>query len=206
MASLGTNSTLANWLSAPNGQGISDRLLPVLLKRASISGLQKEWLALPTRDGGLGMNLWPDEELEHEYHASQRMCRPLSDEDEWEECEGKKRCIAAQIRSERMQGQQHQAACIHTRLNQDQQHAREVTKEKGASSWLHTRPLVVQGYYLSCNEFRDAIALRMGWTPADLPNTCHCWVEFTTSHALSCVPSVAFQQYVTTRHETYWRT
>ena len=118
--------------------------------------------------------MWPDEELEHEYHASQRMCRPLSDEDEWEECEGKKRCIAAQIRSERMQGQQHQAACIHTRLNQDQQHAREVTKEKGASSWLHTRPLVVQGYYLSCNEFRDAIALRMGWTPADLPKTCHC--------------------------------
>lgn len=167
-------------------EAITDRLLPVILKRATISDLEREWLALPTRDGGLGINTWPDEELLREYHASQRMSRPLSDEEEWEDCENKQRCIAAQIRSERMQRRQHQAASIHTRLNRDQQRAREVAKEKGASSWLHTRPLESQGYNLSSNEFRDAVALRMAWTPEDLPKFCQCGVEYNVPHALSC--------------------
>ena len=48
----------------------------------------------------------------------------------------------------------------------------------------------------SCNKFRDAIAMRMGWTPADLPKTCHCGVEFTTSHAFSC----PFGGFPTIRH------
>ena len=58
--------------------------------------------------------------------------------------------------------------------------------EKGASSWLHTRPLESQGYHLTPNEFHDAIALRMAWAPIDLPITCQCGLEFTVSHALSC--------------------
>ena len=61
-----------------------------------------------------------------------------------------------------------------------------MASEKGAASWLHTRPLEAQGYHLSANEFHDAVALRMGWTPADLPKRCRCGASFEVSHALSC--------------------
>ena len=167
-------------------EAITSRLLPVILKRSTISDLEREWLALPVRDGGLGINTWSDEELSVEYRASQKMCRPLSEEIGWEECEQEQNAIAAQILRERSQRQQGRAASLHSILNGVQQRAREVAKEKGASSWLHTRPLESQGYHLSPIEFHDAVALRMAWTPAELPKTCQCGADYTVSHALSC--------------------
>ena len=167
-------------------EAITSRLLPVILKRPTISELEREWLALPARDGGLGVNTWSDEELSLEYHASQKMCRPLSGEAAWEECERQQNTIAAQIRCERLQRRQERAALLHQRLDGTQKHAREVASEKGATSWLNTRPLESQGYHLSPKEFHDAVALRMAWTPADLPRSCQCGADYTVSHALSC--------------------
>ena len=167
-------------------EAITNRLLPVILKRPTISDLEREWLALPARDGGLGINTWSDEELSAEYRASQRICRPLSEEVVWEVCERSQNTIAAQIRRERQQRRQERAASLHQRLDRTQQRAREVASEKGATAWLHTRPLESQGYHLSSNEFHDAVALRMAWTPADLPMTCQCGADYTVSHALSC--------------------
>ena len=43
-----------------------------------------------------------------------------------------------------------------------------------------------QGYHLTPVEFRDAVALRMAWAPADLPRTCQCGADYTVTHALSC--------------------
>ena len=167
-------------------EAITNTLLPVILKRQAISDLEREWLALPVRDGGLGIITWSDEKISLENRASQKMCRPLSEEIEWVECERQQDTIASQIRRERSQRQQQQAASLHESLNVAQQRAREVSMEKGANSWLHTRPLESQGYHLSPVEFHDAVALRMAWTPADLPRTCQCGVDYTVSHALSC--------------------
>ena len=167
-------------------EAITNTLLPVILKRHAISDLEREWMALPARDGGLGIITWSDENISLEYRASQKMCRPLSEEIEWVECERQQDTIASQIRRERSQRQQQQAASLHESLNVAQQRAREVSMEKGANSWLHTRPLESQGYHLSPVEFHDALALRMAWTPADLPRTCQCGVEYTVAHALSC--------------------
>ena len=167
-------------------EAITTRLLPVILRRSAISNLEREWLALPVRDGGLSIKTWSDDELSTQYCASQRMCRPLSEEITWEECEREQDAIAAQIRRERSQQQQQRTSTLHSRLSGVQQRAREVASEKGATSWLHTRPLESQGYHLSPIEFHDAVALRMAWTPADLPSTCQCGADYTVSHALSC--------------------
>jgi len=165
---------------------ITRRLLPIILNRPTISNLERQWLALPAREGGLGINIWSDEEVSLQYQASLKMCRPLLEKLGWEECEQQQKAIAAQTRRERLQQQQQRAATVHSELNGVQQRAREVASEKGASSWLHTRPLESQGYYLSPNEFRDAVALRMAWNPADLPKICQCGVDYTVTHALSC--------------------
>ena len=167
-------------------EAIANKLLPVLLRRQTVSDLEREWMALPVREGGLSIIRWSDEELAIEYRASQRICSPLLEKIEWEECERKQATISAQIRQERQQQRQERAASLHARLNNAQQRARETAREKGASSWLHTRPLESQGYHLTPVEFHDAIALRMAWTPTDMPKTCQCGADYTVAHALSC--------------------
>ena len=66
-----------------------------------------------------------------------------------------------------------------------------LAEEKGASSWLTAIPLWEYGFNLHKSAFRDAIALRYGWTPVDLPTSCVCGSRFPVEHALSC-PRGAF--------------
>ena len=48
--------------------------------------------------------------------------------------------------------------------------------DDGASSWLSARPLKEHGFALHKGAFRDAIALRYGWEPTNLPSHCACRV------------------------------
>ena len=48
-------------------------------------------------------------------------------------------------------------------------------------------PLEVNGTGLSAQEFRDALLLRYGTTPPDLPHRCDgCGACFSVEHALQC--------------------
>ena len=62
----------------------------------------------------------------------------------------------------------------------------KLAQEKGASSWLNVPPIQEHGFSLHKSDFRDALALRYGWTPLDLPSHCSCGKNFTVDHALSC--------------------
>ena len=42
------------------------------------------------------------------------------------------------------------------------------------------------GFSLHKGAFRDALALRYGWQPLNLPSNCVCGSTFTVDHALSC--------------------
>ena len=71
-------------------------------------------------------------------------------------------------------------------LHDDLQYAVHLAQEKGASSWLNTLPLREFNFTLHKGAFRDAIALRHGWIPRELPTECVCGSKFTVEHALSC--------------------
>ena len=59
------------------------------------------------------------------------------------------------------------------------QSALDLAKEKGASTWLTALPLAEHGFTLHKGAFRDDLALRYGWTPADMPSKCACaWEQF----------------------------
>ena len=62
----------------------------------------------------------------------------------------------------------------------------ELAKQKGASSWLTTLPLTEHSFTLHKAAFHDALALRYGWLPKNMPNTCDCGKHFSVEHALSC--------------------
>ena len=57
--------------------------------------------------------------------------------------------------------------------------------DDGASSWLSARPLQEHGFALHKGAFRDAIALRYGWEPTNLPSHCACGEPFDSCHALT---------------------
>ena len=61
-----------------------------------------------------------------------------------------------------------------------------LAQEKGASSWLTTLPISEFGFSLHKSAFRDALALRYGWQPLNVPTTCACGKGFTIDHMLSC--------------------
>ena len=58
----------------------------------------------------------------------------------------------------------------------------DLAQEKGASSWLTSLPIEEFGFSLHKGAFWDALALRYGWPPLNLP--VHC--TFSVQHALSC--------------------
>ena len=75
---------------------------------------------------------------------------------------------------------------IHISLTPPMQLAMNLAQEKGASSWLTALPLEEHGFTLHKSAFRDAMALRYGWTPSQIPSHCVCGQSFTVQHALSC--------------------
>ena len=57
---------------------------------------------------------------------------------------------------------------------------------KGASSWLSVLPLREHGFWLSRDDFRDAICLRYDWQLPSMPTLCICGEPFSVVHAMSC--------------------
>ena len=62
----------------------------------------------------------------------------------------------------------------------------ELACEKGASCWLTAIPLEQHGFTLHKSAFRDALYLRYGWHPSNLPDICPCGSKFSVDHSLSC--------------------
>ena len=58
------------------------------------------------------------------------------------------------------------------------------SQETGASNWLNVIPLEDQGFTLTKNEFRDALALRYNRPFKGLPSKCSCGNNFDINHAL----------------------
>ena len=54
-------------------------------------------------------------------------------------------------------------------------------------AWLTVLPSTVNGTELGVQEWRDALFLRYGLEPLDLPSNCDvCDAKFSISHALDC--------------------
>ena len=47
-------------------------------------------------------------------------------------------------------------------------------------------PIEEYGFTLHKTAFRDALAFRYGWLPANTPTSCACGAAFSVEHALSC--------------------
>ena len=91
-----------------------------------------------------------------------------------------------EIRMQRRQQQTYAADQLQQILPRHLKRAMELVSEKGASSWLSTLPVKELGFTLHKGDFHDALCLRYGWQPMNIPSKCTCGASFFVEHVLCC--------------------
>ena len=75
---------------------------------------------------------------------------------------------------------------IRESLAEDLRRSMDLASEKGASVRLTSLPIAEYGFCLHKRAFADALLLRCGWSPTNIPLNCAFGAGFTICHALSC--------------------
>jgi hypothetical protein len=185
----------------PMEDAIQNHLIPSITGIDSLSTLDREWINLPIRLGGLGL-YYPCNFSSSQYKSSINLCSPLIDNllNHSNNFSYEDQLIQRDLKFQNMKEcEDHWLACsdeIFKKLPVERQRLMELAQEKGASSWLSTLPLVECGFSLNKSTFRDALCFRFGWTLSELPSVCVCGKGFSVKHALKC-PMGGFQ---TRRH------
>ena len=178
-------------LLQPLEELLRTKFIPSLTGHAAPSDLERELLALPARLGGLGL-LNPSHLSTTEYSASMKVTHPLLDhiikQDEKYGYEILQDQHSAKAKVHKFKREQHSnaASTLKDVLPPSLAHAMDLSHEKGASTWLSVLPLEEYGFVLHKGAFRDALALRYGWSPANAPLNCACGTHFSIEHVLSC--------------------
>ena len=176
-------------LFEPIEDAVRLQLIPALTGRCPPGDQTRAVLSLPCRLGGLG--LINPTHLEDQFRQSSIINQPLVDKILRQESNNggvrvAMQLLKSEVRKESTQLANEQMAALLQQLDPDIQYAVNLASEKGASSWLTSKPLAVFGFKLHKGAFRDSLCLQYGWTPDHLPTTCACRKSFTTTHALSC--------------------
>ena len=153
--------------------------------------LERNWLALPIRCGGMGL-INPSAFARSQYRASRDITQPLVDcllsgskGIPFEVFESQCKVIEEYVKKKRNDLKVEKQK-VRDCLSSDKQRLFDVACERGASVWLSALPLSDHGFDLNKGSFRDSICIRYGWQLQDLPSSCVCDSSFTVDHALSC--------------------
>ena len=178
-------------LLRPLDDALFSVLFPALTGRPPPSDLECTLFALPARLGGLGISI-PSRSATLELHSSLLITSILCDHILSQDYEYGYEIITKQLEPKALVRQENNAKTsadaeeICELLPASLWRAVDLTKEKGSSTWLSALPLVEHGFALHKGAFHDALALRYGWTPSEMPSMCTCGCNFSVEHALSC--------------------
>ena len=197
-------------LFQPLEEVINNSFLPTLTGRI-ITDLEREVLSLPTRNGGLGIAN-PTQQATSSFLESLQITHELTakiQNQEWQ-CPSAEKIKEAKLKvvQNKRKQEKEKLARVKLRLHEAEVQtnktlgvklgkALECSSVKGASSWLTSLPLQDEDRVLNKSEFRDALALRYGWKPKNLPQKCACGKDTSIAHALDC----KLGGYVTMRHD-----
>ena len=172
----------------PLDKVINEKFLPALFG-TPISPIDRELFSLPIRAGGLGIPIYT-EKASSDFEASMKITAPLVtimilQENMLPEGKDVKRSKSEAL-SSRANNLAEKTKRIEQSLPDNTLRAVNHAKKKGASNWLSTLPLEEQGFTLTKNEFRDALALRYSKNIRGLPSKCPCGQSFNVNHGLNC--------------------
>ena len=178
-------------LLKPLENAIRQHFLPAITGQDALNDTQRELMALPVRLGGLGITN-PCHQSTAQYDASAKITAPLATLIQQQsrcyppEAKSAQMSLKKSTRTQRRHQEQATADALKDVLPSNLKRAMDVSTEKGASSWLTTLPIAEHGFALHKGAFRDALCLRYGWRPQQLPSHCVCGAQFSIEHALNC--------------------
>ena len=178
-------------LLKPLEEVIRRQFLTSLTGQNAFNDITRELLALPTRLGGLGIAN-PSAESTTHYETSKLITAPLTAliVEQSHALPNTANAQQLRIRKESAKVRKHRQAQsaieLKDQLPINMQRAMSLSTEKGSSNWLSTLPIAEHGFALHKSAFRDALCLRYGWHPPNLPLQCTCGKQFSVEHALSC--------------------
>ena len=149
-------------LKIPIENAIRQRLIPAITGKSSISDIDREIFALPTRLGGLNIQSPINvSDTDSEYEASTRVTKPLVDliYHQFKQYMFETFDQPSQIKSHDQLKKEkcttHLAVVeqVMSKLTQTQQRSIKVASEKGASSWLVALPIEKHGFSLHKSAF-----------------------------------------------------
>ena len=168
---------------------IRSKLIPSILGR-EVSDFERELLALPIQQGGLGIII-PTKIANDQYTASKEISQPLidsiikrgayDDNISTSQQQAKLNFRGRKMLKMKADTEELMRSCTHI-----QKRCLEMAQEKGASSWLSALPIKSCGFALHKTEFRGTICLQYNWTPERLPTQCACGESFSITHAMDC--------------------
>ena len=167
-------------------------LIPALIGRPIPNAYSRAIFALPTRLGGLGIYN-PLSHAGFQFVASSKICGPIVDRLVSRnfgydyECQVSQYYAKLDVKKEKRQQEQDELQSILSSASSPLCRSLKLAGEKCASSWLTSLPLTEYGFSLHKRAFFDAIALRYGWTPLNIPTHCACGASFSVDHSLSCL-------------------
>ena len=193
-------------LFEPLQKVLTDIFIPKLTGHKH-SQIEREILSLPARNGGLGISN-PMETAPHAFDDSIKITKELRERIKNQSWfppninymkEEKKKVIKKKReRDKKKLLHLKEKVKIPTQKPEDQPLLKmlESASAKGSSNWLTSLPLQDENRALNKGEFRDALALRYGWRPNNLPQRCACGASNTIAHCLDC----KIGGYVSMRH------
>ena len=146
-------------------------------------------MALPARHGGLG-TANPCETSPGQFTMSMSISAPLVSLilDQSDIYEPTMKQEQARLRNNakkfRRQMEARTASELNEELPNNLKKMVEICSEKGTSSWITALPIAEHGFMLHKGAFRDALCLRYGWRPQNLPSHCVCGL--TSLHSRAC--------------------
>ena len=190
-------------LFSPLEDCLRSKLIPALVGR-QVSDLERSFLSLPVRYGGLGM-ADPCENANREYAASKRVTQNLTsliiqqEQDfHYYDLELTSNTIKSLVK-EKEDFIENKFKSILDQIGDENKNLKrclQLNREKGVGSWLTVLPLKDQKWSLNKQEFRDAICLRYGWKIPNTPQHCGCGAKNGINHTLICAKG----GYVAMRH------
>ena len=169
---------------------IQSRFIPALSGQPPPGKHTRELLALPAQLGGLGL-LNPLVSAPEQQAASHEISTPLVDriinqDHRLDDCHAVQQSFKTRIQHNKRQKQKEDAKNLQCILPPALQCSMELSREKGASTWLTTPPIDEHGFALHKAAFRDSLSLRYGWPFQNSPSHCSCGQPFSVEHTLTC--------------------
>ena len=167
---------------------IENEFVPTLFG-TTITDPDRELLALPIKDGGLGIRaISPNSK--RAYETSVALTKPLINSiiQQSTTLPAAEEVKKAKVKADTITTTAENTLknTVMGNLSAERKRIVEQTARPGASSWLGALPLQSRGLNLNTGEFQDALCLRYEKPLKNLPSTCPCTKPFNVTHAMNC--------------------